>query len=306
MIEQNNRYFKQVELLIRILPFISKEPCFAIKGGTAINLFIRDLPRLSVDIDLVYLPVQDRNTSLGVIDNALQNIAEHAKSAIEGLVVSPSFSGNTGKIIKLMIAFGGTRVKIEVNPVMRGTLFPSETLPVRGKISNMIGYAECQIISFSELYAGKICAALDRQHPRDLFDIQKLLENEGLNKAIFKAFLVYLISHNRPISELLMPNLKDISSVYNREFSGMTFDNVSIEELYKTRKNLIDIIHDNFQEKDKKFLITFKSGIPDWELLGIKIAQKLPAVNWKLQNIRNMTEKKRTKAILKLEKALNI
>ncbi len=64
MIDKNSTYFKQAELLIRIMPFIADESCFAIKGGTAINLFIRDLPRLSVDIDLVYLPVGKREISL--------------------------------------------------------------------------------------------------------------------------------------------------------------------------------------------------------------------------------------------------
>jgi hypothetical protein len=46
--------------LIRVLPSIAEEACFALKGGTAINLFVRDMPRLSVDIDLTYLPVQPR------------------------------------------------------------------------------------------------------------------------------------------------------------------------------------------------------------------------------------------------------
>ena len=51
-------YRRQVQLLIRVLPSIAEEACFALKGGTAINLFVRDMPRLSVDIDLTYLPVR--------------------------------------------------------------------------------------------------------------------------------------------------------------------------------------------------------------------------------------------------------
>lgn len=70
-----DRYRSQVALLIRILPFVAEEPDFALKGGTAINLFVRDMPRLSVDIDLTYLPVQDRKASLAAIDAAMKRIA---------------------------------------------------------------------------------------------------------------------------------------------------------------------------------------------------------------------------------------
>ncbi len=73
--ETSEPYRRQVALLVRILPFVVEEDCFAVKGGTAINLFLRDLPRLSVDIDLTYLPVADRATSLAEIDNAMKRIA---------------------------------------------------------------------------------------------------------------------------------------------------------------------------------------------------------------------------------------
>ena len=67
-------YRRQVALLIRILPLVAQEASFALKGGTAINLFVRDLPRLSVDIDLVYLPVADREMSLAAIRAGLARI----------------------------------------------------------------------------------------------------------------------------------------------------------------------------------------------------------------------------------------
>ena len=63
-------YRRQAALLIRTLPLVAEETCFALKGGTAINLFIRNMPRLSVDIDLTYLPVQPRAESLTAIDAA--------------------------------------------------------------------------------------------------------------------------------------------------------------------------------------------------------------------------------------------
>jgi hypothetical protein len=67
-------YKKQVSLLLNVLPEVAKEKDFALHGGTAINLFVRDMPRLSVDIDLTYLPVDERTTSLTTIAEALRRI----------------------------------------------------------------------------------------------------------------------------------------------------------------------------------------------------------------------------------------
>ena len=67
----NTIYYNQAELLLRILPLIYRQREFALKGGTAINFFFRNLPRLSVDIDLVYLPIEDRATTLQNISNLL-------------------------------------------------------------------------------------------------------------------------------------------------------------------------------------------------------------------------------------------
>ena len=72
----DERYRRQVELLVRTLPHVAQERCFALKGGTAINLFVRNLPRLSVDIDLTYLPVADRARSLADIEAALRLIGD--------------------------------------------------------------------------------------------------------------------------------------------------------------------------------------------------------------------------------------
>ncbi len=82
-------FFKQAELLLRILPLIYREDVFALKGGTAINFFVRDLPRLSVDIDLTYLPVNDRDFALNEIRRILLLISEGIKRRISGTEVIP-------------------------------------------------------------------------------------------------------------------------------------------------------------------------------------------------------------------------
>ena len=104
MFDRNNPYFKQAELLVRILPFIAEKECFAIKGGTAINLFIRDMPRLSVDIDLVYLPIKERAASLKNIDLELKAISGKVLSRIKGLESELRPLEGTGKMMKIILA----------------------------------------------------------------------------------------------------------------------------------------------------------------------------------------------------------
>lgn len=73
--DRSSPYYLEVQLLLQVLPFVFQEPCFALKGGNAINLFGRDFPHLSVDIDLVYLPDADRQQALSRIHQALDRIA---------------------------------------------------------------------------------------------------------------------------------------------------------------------------------------------------------------------------------------
>ena len=169
----SDSYRRQVGLLLRTIPHIAREDCFALKGGTAINLFVRDLPRLSVDIDLTYVPVFSRSQSLGAIDKAMQRIAERIIKANPGVHVGQS--RHDGAVTKLVVREKGIQIKIEVTPVLRGCVYQPQLQRVSPAVEAMFGFAEMQVVSFADLYAGKIVAALDRQHPRDLFDIRDLL-----------------------------------------------------------------------------------------------------------------------------------
>jgi predicted nucleotidyltransferase component of viral defense system len=221
-------YRKQVELLIRILPFIAEEECFALKGGTAINLFVRDMPRLSVDIDLTYLPVHPRPESLAAIDAAMKRIGERIRKQIPRAQVTQTAIRPEGAVYKSLIRSGGVQTKIEVTPVLRGCVFEPELRTVSTSVEDTFGFAEMRVVSFADLYAGKIVAALDRRHPRDLFDIRDLLAHEGIDQRFRRAFLVYLLSHNRPMFEVLAPKRKSIEREFRRGFLGMTAEPVAI------------------------------------------------------------------------------
>lgn len=217
-----DEYRQKAALLIRVLPFVAEEVCFAMKGGTAINLFVRDMPRLSVDIDLTFLPVADRKTSLAEIDAAMRRIAERIPKGLPGARVTSSRLTEAKIIGKQFVELDGVQIKIEVTPVLRGCVYDPEKKSVSQAVESEFGFAEIQIVSFADLYAGKLVAALDRQHPRDLFDVRDLLANEGITDELRKAFMVYIISHNRSMAEVLAPKRQDITQEFERGFAGMT------------------------------------------------------------------------------------
>lgn len=299
-------YSRQVQLLVQLLPLIDTEKCFALKGGTAINLFYRDLPRLSVDIDLLYIPMDEREVALPTIRAALSRISALIAERIRGAQVQNTHQQSDA--LRLIVQQGEVRIKIELSPVIRGTVFPEERREVSEEVERTFGYAEMQVASLPDVYAGKLCAALDRQHPRDLFDVKFLLENEGLTEDLRKTFLVFLISHQRPMTELLAPHRKDIRAVYETEFRYMAKIEVPVEQLEAAREQLIEQIHNGLTEEEKRFLLSFKARRPDWTLLGIdgQLVSSLPSVRWKLQNLERMQGEKHGQALKKLEQVLSM
>jgi len=301
----DNPYFRQVRLLLRLLPLIAREECFALKGGTAINLFVRDFPRLSVDIDLVYLPDGERAEALAAITAALERMAEDISKTLSGVRLTKRFTSRNDAL-GLIVELDGVGVKIELSPVLRGTVYPVQPRAVVKAVEEEFGFAEVPVVAFEDLYAGKICAALDRQHPRDLFDVRLLLDNEGLTPSLKKALLVYLISHPRPVEELLAPRFKPLEAGYTGEFAGMTREGVSLAELEATRTRLVETIMCSLSHNDKVLLCSIYEGAPDWSLVELERASDLPAVRWKLLNIARMADTKRVAALKKLRQTLGI
>jgi predicted nucleotidyltransferase component of viral defense system len=299
-------YRKQVTLLIKTVPLVASETAFALKGGTAINLFLRDMPRLSVDIDLTYLPVADRESSLKEIDAALQRIAKQIKRGIPGAGVSASAPKGEKYITKLVVRADDAQIKIEVTPVLRGCVYEPAIRSVSARVEEEFGFAEMPVVSFADLYAGKIVAALDRQHPRDLFDVRDLLAHEGIEDNLRKAFIVYLLSHHRPMAEVLAPARRDISAEYKRGFEGMVDTPVTLDELLRAREDLTNEIVGKMPEKHRRFLISIKRGEPDWTLLDLPGVKDLPAVRWKLENLAKLNSGKRAQLLAGLNEALGM
>lgn len=298
---KSSKFYPQVALLLDVLPYVAKESCFALKGGTAINFFVRDFPRLSVDADLTYLGDESRDVALQKTEEALISIKNDLEKHIGAKVRASSRQSQTTDI-KLFVSRDGVEVKIEANPVLRGVLYPVETRNLNAQVvSEFDKEFEIQISSLPDLYGGKIAAALDRQHPRDLFDVKLLLENEGITKEIMTGFMVYLICHKRPPHELLRPTLKDQSVLFDLDFQGMTNIDFDYSEFVKNRRTLIDLINDSLSVDDKRFLLSFFESKPDWSLFSAPNAQKLPAIQWKLINLNKLDPVKRSAQIKALE-----
>lgn len=295
-------YRKQVDLLLHVLPYVAKEKIFALKGGTAINLFIREMPRLSVDIDLTYLPLDSRTVALQNIQDGLNRIKAEIEKNVPDVKVH-LVSLNEESDVKLNVQGKNAQIKIEVNTITRGHVFPTELMQVVDPVQDEFGkFAAINVVSMAELYGGKICAAIDRQHPRDLFDVKLLFENEGLTDEIWNGLKIGMLSHYKPIHELLSPILKDQKSAFEKQFTGMTSVEFSYDDYEKTRATLIETIQNRLTENDKKFLLSFEQGDPEWNLLPFPILIDLPAIKWKLLNINKFKKDKPNRYLDMLEK----
>lgn len=282
-------YTRQVDLLVRTLPFIARHEAFALKGGTAINLFYRDMPRLSVDIDLTYLPIEDRETTLKNIDTTLDHIREDIIRNMRGVNVQ-RIAGGGNNDTRLLVRQGNTEIKVETSPVARGTVHPPERRRVNENVEETFGFAEMQVVAFEDLFGGKLHAAVDRQHPRDLFDVKLLYENEGLTDALFRTFLIYVASSGRPPHELVRPSLAELDEAFVKEFEGMTVEPVSLDDLKAARSRMTADILAKLDDRAMSFLLSLHDGEPDFGAIGLPQAAELPAVRWKLLNLQKLKD----------------
>ena len=302
----DEKFRAQVELLLQVLPHIAKEKEFALKGGTAINLFIWDMPRFSVDIDLTFLPILSRDETLDQISQAVSRLKTEIEKSIAGSRVVAQQVAGVSAPTSFTVETKRTLIKVEINFVLRGSVFPPSVARLCQTAQNSFEkYVEINTLHRADLYGGKLCAALDRQHPRDLFDVMILFQNQGITDEIRRAFIVYLASHARPMNELLAPSYKNIREVYENEFVGMTNLAVTLKELEDTREKMVSIIRGTMTDKEKQFLLSLKEGQPLWSLMDIPHLETLPGIKWKLINIRKMTPVKRAEALTKLARVLS-
>ena len=277
-------YAQKVELLLRLIPIVMEEGVFAVHGGTAINLFLKNLPRYSVDIDLTYIPLSDRSASLDDINLHLQSICNKAKKAFKGMHIVPNYS-----TCKLLCEYRGKQVKVEVNQTKRGLVGgDAVTIPLSDKAQEEFGlYCEANIVPLTQLYGGKIAAALSRQHPRDLFDVRHM----DIPLADCREGLIFcLLGSDRPIHESSAPRLIDQREAMVNQFKGMTDIPFTYDKFEATRSKLIADVNQLMNEADKRFLISFELGNPQWEGYEFEYFKDYPSVKWKQLNLEKLAK----------------
>lgn len=301
----NPGYIRQVELLLKVLPLIQKHVFFALKGGTAINLFVQNMPQLSVDIDLAYLPLVPRDEALLGISQTLELLAEEIEEEFPRTSVTRlPVAGVNGRLV---VNTKDALIKVDPNFVFCGALFPAETRTLCDVAqAEFEQFVESRILSVADLYGGKLCAALDRQHPRDLFDVFLMFKRFGLTDEIRMAFTIYLAGHPRPMAELLNPREQPLEHLYQSQFVGMIRDAVPFDTLIETRRRLIEELNAGLTQNERLFLFSMKMGDPEWNRLPIANLESLPALQWKLKNIRSMDPLRHQRAVEKLKQVLKM
>ena len=239
--------------------------------------------------------------SLKAINTAMGRIEARIKAGIHG---STTAVGGKEAHTHLLVRAEGVTNEIEVTPVLRGCVHDSELKTVTESVEDTFGFAEMQVLSFADLYAGKFVAALDRQHPRDFFDTRELLDNEGIDDTLRRCFLVYLISASRPMHEILIARRRDMTADFERSFDGMTEEPLTLDELNAARETFIAEVVGKMPDTHRRFLASFVRGKPDWASIGLPEAANLPAVKWRQQNLDKLTAEKREAEIAALEKVL--
>ena len=301
---------RQARLLLRVLDCLEyetpdKEPLFALTGGAALNFFAQPLPRLSVNIDLAYCPLDEQEPALAAMRSGLQHLTQVLCARLSGAQCEHT-QHEAGD--HLLVRHNGVTVKVEPGGFVRGAVFPTETrrlcqearLAYKTTVS-----ARC--LSEADLYGGKICAALDRHHPRDYFDLLPLKRRGVLDEKIRKAFLAYALSHPRPLAELLDPHPPPMKEKLRAELSDMTHEPVSMKTLEHVRTWILQAIRTGLTPDERWFLRSVEAEEPIWALAGLPAhVPHLPAVRRKLQNMAELRQhpEKHKESLAKLEKSL--
>ncbi len=294
---------QQARLLTSFLPAVSAEEIFALKGGTALNFFWWDMPRLSVDLDLVYLPTSSRHTFLTETGAALQRIAARINDKDPDLSMQFTHYPPSAAVTKLHVQQNeDVTVKIEVAIGQRQPLYPPVPGVYRPAAVLELGPGAIKLLSLPETCAGKCHAVLDRQLPRDLFDANTMLQSTALTPELRTAFIVDMLGQGKPIGEMLAPRRKAYGDAAWNSLEAQLPAPPDRQQLAQALIVLKHKLVDQMPIHHRDFLHTFISGHPEWSLLEMPQVQDYPAVQWRMQNLAQVSPARRQILLDKLDK----
>jgi hypothetical protein len=142
------------------------------------------------------------------------------------------------------------------------------------------------VLATAELYGSKLVAAMDRQHPRDIFDVIHMLDHFGWQASFVDCFVAYIAGHNRPVHEVLFPKTKPLEPAFTNEFAGMTRNTVELSTLEQMQVRLLQELPRQLTPAHRAFLLSLVQGDPAWVLMPMRHLGELPALKWKLRRSR--------------------
>ena len=299
-----NIYERRATVAMRLLPYVAPATMFVLKGGTAINMFIRNMERLSVDIDLSLLSRVGWPQAYEDIQGGLMQIAKHIKDNVKGVKVDFVPMRKKEWITQLNVTADGVTIKIEAAQGMPGCVHAPTLLGTQPKVSERFGYTEMQTASFEDVYAEKIVAALSRSTGRDLFDMMKLFENEGVSDSVKSTFIVHLLADKKLVPQVITPKTDDITATFHKKFKGMTDYDVDIKDIERARDRTHTEMVVNMAEAHKQTILDYYSLKPDWSKIGLPQAAEMPAIQRRLDYLKTLTPEDRAAHIKEIKAVL--
>jgi predicted nucleotidyltransferase component of viral defense system len=288
-------FLKPSKLMVECLSVLKDDGIFALKGGTAINYFYHGMPRLSVDIDLSYIKINTRAEALEEMKEGL----EIYKNDLDNKGFHTEFKGSVNEGNgKIFVSSNGVNIKIEPNYILRGTIYPTQMLRMVDEATKVFDItSKVRTLDYREIFAGKMAAFLDRQNPRDIFDMGEFRKAGHHIEEIMDAVVIYIAQDDGMISHILDPILQDKETEFNNHFKGMTIEPVEYGRLVEIRKEILDEFHKSLKKEHGEFLVSIMENKPQWGLLPFQGIEELSGIKWKMQNIPKMKEESRLKEV---------
>lgn len=285
--------------LTEILKYINENPLLreslALKGGTAINLTVFDLPRLSVDLDLDYIRNNSREEMLEERRKISENLTKYMAMTEYELSGKSRFSHSLDSYIFSYTNTAGNKdnIKLEINYSLRSHILPLEQRDI--KALSLIDPFSVNSLAIIEIFATKIVALLTRAAPRDLYDINNMIYHSIFNDASFpllkKSSIFYYVLNSEDIS--LPFDLNNVNVLTEHRIKTDLLPVIRKRggfDLNTAKRRILTYLSALFELENNeiKFLETFKNGKYHPELLfsDMEILERIknhPMAIWKLQ-----------------------
>lgn len=296
-------YQEKVKLLLEVLPTITEPKQLGLQGGTLLNLFCLNMPRYSIDIDLIWLPSDSlqnlKSKGRKVFENIFQELTQKNYKIVRE---RDNLNFEVKKVLKIPSkhrpsGFYDTNVKIDVqlSYYKRQFLEPENSLRLAPNVRKKFGFDfAVKGISRDEIFANKLFVACSRQAPKDIFDayqIKKELDLKNITPNLRKSLIYNFVSYDRGEPTMvygLNPTIKNVKEArFNKEFLGINLEPFSYQDyLIQQKQNMLDI-RALLTDLDKEFIYSIQRLEPRWDIYDF---EDLAPVQLRLKHLLDLKE----------------